>query len=58
MFHFGGSSYCLVFGSQAKFMWSGIPPEDSELWPKSFSDPDNMPNFNVCSLLATVGEPK
>jgi len=55
MFHFGGSSYCLVFGPQAKLLWSGIPAQASELWPKSFSDPDQMPNFPVCSLLATVG---
>ncbi|KAK3326076.1 hypothetical protein B0H66DRAFT_600211 [Apodospora peruviana] len=58
IFHFGGSSDCLVFGLQAKLLWPGIPPQDSHLWPKSFSDPDNMPNFNVCSLLATGGEGK
>jgi phosphatidylserine decarboxylase len=55
MFHFGGSRYCLVFGPQAKLLWDGIPPQDSDLWPKSFSDPDTMPNFPVKSLLATVG---
>ncbi|KAK4195487.1 putative phosphatidylserine decarboxylase proenzyme 2 [Triangularia verruculosa] len=54
MFHFGGSSYCLVFGPQAKLLWTGIPARDSPLWPESFSDPEEMPNFNVCSLLATV----
>lgn len=54
MFHFGGSSYCLVFGPQAKLLWSGIPPRDAPEWPKSFSDPDEMPNFNVCSVLANV----
>jgi phosphatidylserine decarboxylase len=54
MFHFGGSSYCLVFGPQAKLIWSGIPPQDSDLWPKSFDAPDNMPNFPVRGLLATV----
>lgn len=54
MFHFGGSSHCLIFGPQTKINWAGIPTPDSSLWPNSFSDPDNMPNFPVKSMLATV----
>ena len=54
MFHFGGSTHCLVFGPQVKLNWVGIPKEGDELWPKEFSDPDDMPNFPVRSILATV----
>jgi phosphatidylserine decarboxylase len=53
-FHFGGSSHCLVFGPQVKLNWTGIPPKDSPLWPATFSSPDDMPNFPVKSMLATV----
>lgn len=49
MFHFGGSSHCLVFGPRVKLDWEGIPPKESDWWPKEFSDPDNMPNFPVRS---------
>ena len=54
MFHFGGSTHCLVFGPDVKLNWEGIPPKDSSLWPKEYSDPDYMPNFPVKSLLAVV----
>lgn len=57
-FHFGGSSYCMVFGPQVKLNWGGIPPKDSDLWPATFSSKDNMPNFPVNSLLATVESSK
>jgi phosphatidylserine decarboxylase len=53
-FHFGGSSHCLVFGPQVKLNWTGIPPKDSPLWPATFSSLDDMPNFPVKSMLATV----
>jgi phosphatidylserine decarboxylase len=53
-FHFGGSSHCLVFGPQVKLNWTGIPAKDSSLWPATFSSPDDMPNFPVKSILATV----
>ena len=53
-FHFGGSTHCLVFGPQVKLDWTGIPPKNSDLWPATFSSPDNMPNFRVKSTLATV----
>ena len=55
MFHFGGSSHCLVFEPHVKLDWKGIPPQNSKYWPKNFSDPDDMPNFPVRSMLATVG---
>ena len=54
MFHFGGSTHCLVFGPQVKLNWLGIPKEGDELWPKEYSDEDNMPNFPVKSMLAKV----
>ena len=54
MFHFGGSTHCLVFGPQVKLNWKGIPEENFQLWPKEYSAEDDMPNFPVKSLLATV----
>ena len=54
MFHFGGSTHCLVFGPQVKLNWKGIPEKDDPLWPKEYSDDDEMPNFPVKSMLATV----
>ena len=58
MFHFGGSTHCLVFGPQVKLNWKGIPAKDSGYYPEEYSDPDNMPNFPVRSLLATVDDEK
>ena len=58
MFHFGGSTHCLVFGPQVKLDWDGgIPPQNSTLWPADFGgdgQADQMPNFPVCSKLAKV----
>lgn len=54
MFHFGGSTHCLVFGPGVKLDWSGIPPKDSKYWPPSFSSQDDMPNFPVKSKLTKV----
>ena len=54
MFHFGGSTHCLVFGPQVKLNWTGIPEKNDPLWPKEYSDDDEMPNFPVKSMLATV----
>ena len=58
IFYFRGSTHCLVFGPQVKLNWTGIPPKDSSLWPKEYSDPDEMPNFPVRSVLATVDSGK
>ena len=56
MFHFGGPTHCLVFGPQVKLNWKGIPAKDSGYYPDEYSDPNNMPNFPIRSLLATVDE--
>lgn len=55
-FHFGGSTYCLIFGPQVKLMWDGIPPQgDDTYWPTSLdAKVDNMPDFPVNSMLASV----
>ena len=49
-FHYGGSTYCLVFGPGAKLRWHDLPPAESPLYG------DDMPNFQVNSKLATVEE--
>lgn len=54
MFHFGGSTHCLVFGPNVKFDWSGIPSKDDPVWPPEFSSENNMPNFHVKSKLTKV----
>ena len=55
-FHFGGSTYCLIFEPKAKLTWTGIPPQGDPLWPKGLDDPtNNMPDFPVCGELARVG---
>ncbi|OCK93171.1 uncharacterized protein K441DRAFT_148548 [Cenococcum geophilum 1.58] len=58
-FHFGGSTYCLIFGPQAKLQWTGIPAPNDPLWPTSLDAPeDNMPDFHVNSELARVVKSK
>ncbi|KAK5126002.1 hypothetical protein LTR85_011357 [Meristemomyces frigidus] len=47
MFHFGGSTHCLVFQPGVTLEWNSLPPPDSKEW-------KDMPNFPVKSKLATV----
>lgn len=50
MFHFGGSTHCLVFRPGVELEWE-IPDKGDKLW-DNFSE--NMPNFPLSSKLATV----
>jgi phosphatidylserine decarboxylase len=45
MFHFGGSSHCMIFQPGVKLLWKRPPPYDM----------DTENNSRVNSLLAVVG---
>ena len=47
MFHFGGSSCCLVFGPKARLEFVDLPPKGDEKW-------NSMGNYRVNSALARV----
>ncbi len=71
MFHFGGSTHCLVFRPEVRnqhnltFHWPGCPDPSDPDYPACEKDKTKYPNCNkpsidawnipVCSLLATVG---